>query len=87
MDGNPETACDWARRSVQHNPNYLPGWTSLASSAARTGREGEARMAAEHVLALEPAWTIQRAAQRYPNNAPEKSAPLRQGLRLAGLPE
>jgi TolB-like protein/class 3 adenylate cyclase len=87
VDGNPETACDWARRSVQHNPNYLPGWISLASSAARTGREVEARMAAEHVLALQPAYTIQRWAQLYPNNAPEKFAPLQQGQRLAGLPE
>ena len=70
LDGNPETACDWARRSVQHNPNYLPGWIALASSAAMTGREVEARMAAEHVLALEPAYTIQRGAQRLSDQRP-----------------
>lgn len=87
VDGNLEAACEWARRSVQHNPNYLPGWTSLASSAALTGREVEARMAAEHVLALEPAYTIRRAALRLPNSAPEKFAAMQRGLHLAGLPE
>jgi TolB-like protein/class 3 adenylate cyclase len=87
LDGNAETAYDWARRSVQHNPNYLPGWISLASSAALTGREVEARMAAKQVLALEPAYTIQRGARRLPTSAPEKFAALQQGQRLAGLPE
>ena len=87
LDGNPETAYDWARRSVQHNPNYLPGWITLASSAAMTDREVEARMAAKHVLALEPAYTIQRGATRLPTSAPEKFAAIQQGLRLAGLPE
>ena len=87
VDGNPEVAYDWARRAVQHNPNYLPGWITLASSAAMTGRETEARMAAKHVLELEPAYTIRRGAKRLPTSAPEKFAPIEQGLRLAGLPE
>jgi TolB-like protein/class 3 adenylate cyclase len=87
LDGNPESAYDWALRSVQHNSNYLPGWITLASSAAMTDREVEARMAAKHVLALEPAYTIQRGATRLPTSAPEKFAAIRQGLRLAGLPE
>jgi hypothetical protein len=87
VDGDPVTPCDWARRSVQHNPNYLPGWIELASSAASTGRDAEARMAAEHVLALNPEYTLGRASRVYPNAAPEKSVSIRRGLRLAGLPE
>ncbi|TAJ36393.1 MAG: adenylate/guanylate cyclase domain-containing protein [Reyranella sp.] len=87
VDGDPVAACDWARRSVQHNPNYLSGWIELASAAASTGREAEARMAAEHVLALDPAYTIGRGNRGIPNAAPEKYASIRQGLRLAGLPE
>jgi hypothetical protein len=38
-DGDPVTACDWARRSVRHNPKYLAGWIAFASSAA-FGRQG-----------------------------------------------
>ena len=87
VDGDPVTACDWARRSVQHNPNYLSGWIELASAAASTGREAEARMAAEHVLALDPAYTIGRASRLLPNAVPEKYVPIHRGLRLAGLPE
>ena len=87
VDGDPATACAWARRAVQHNPNYLPGWGALASSAAAIGRLDEARDATRRVLALEPGFSIGRLLRRYPISAPEKLAPVFEAMRRAGLPD
>jgi adenylate cyclase len=85
VDGDAATACDWAQRAVRLGPNYLPGWTTLAASAAATGRDTEARIAAEHVLALNPAFSIRKRIQE--TGAHEILAPYFEGMRRAGLPE
>src|SRR6185436_4158391 len=88
ISGNPEKASDWARRAVQHNPNYLPGWTALASSAALLGRDAEAKAAAEALLGLDPLFSISRLVRRFPRlGNPEKSEPFYEGLRRAGVPD
>ena len=87
---DPETAYDWARRSVQHNPNYLPGWISLASSAAMTGREVEARMAAKHVLATRTCVYNPAGCKAFADQQPEKFAALHHdnaSLRTARMTE
>lgn len=86
LQAEQETAVHWAYRAVRHNPNYLPGWTALAAGAALTGRHDEAREAAEHVLALDPTYSISQGRDRYPNAAPEKFQILAEGLLRAGLP-
>ncbi|MCX7365251.1 MAG: helix-turn-helix domain-containing protein [Alphaproteobacteria bacterium] len=86
IDGDVGAAGLWARRAVQHNPNYLPGWYALAAVAGSTGSADEARVAARQVLALDPAFSIARLARRYPIDAPEKFEIVFQGLRKAGLP-
>jgi TolB-like protein len=87
VDDDPETACGWARRAVQHNPNYLPGWIALAASAANAGRDDEARSAAAQVIVLEPAASIARLHGRYPTSVPEKFEKILDGLRRAGIPD
>ncbi|MET3844589.1 winged helix-turn-helix domain-containing tetratricopeptide repeat protein [Bradyrhizobium sp. OAE829] len=87
VGGNLETAHDWAHRAVQHNPNYVPGWAALASSAASTGRDAEAKMAAETLLGLDPQFSISRHIRRYPISRREKFAHYYEGLRRAGVPD
>ena len=85
VDGDAATAYDWAQRAVQLSRNYLPGWTALAASAAVIGRDTEARTAAEHVLVLNPTFSIRMRAQDF--GAREMLAPYFEGMRRAGLPE
>jgi tetratricopeptide (TPR) repeat protein len=87
VGGNLEMACDWANRAVQHNPNYLPGWVVLASSAAWNGRDAEARAAAETLLGFDPQFSISRLARRYPAATREKFEAYFEGLRRAGVPD
>ena len=87
LDGDPEAAYAWAQRAVQHNPNYLPGWTSLVASAAAIGRLDEARAATRRVFALEPGYSIGRLRGRYPMSGPEKFEPVFESMRRAGIPD
>ena len=80
-------ASDWAHRAVQHNPNYLPGWTALASSAALLGRDAEAKAAAETLLGLDPQFSISRLIRRYPIAMRDKFETYYEGLRRAGVPD
>lgn len=82
-----ETAVHWGQRAVRHNPNYLPGWVALAASSALTGRDDEARKAAERILTMDPTYRIHQRRGIYPNTAPEKFIILTEGLIGAGLPE
>ena len=87
LDGNLEMASDWAHRAVQHNPNYLPGWVVLASSAASLGRDAEAKAATQTLLGLDPKFSISRLIRRYPVAMRDKFEPYYEGLRRAGVPE
>lgn len=80
-------ACEWAYRAVQHNPNYLPGWSVLASSAASVGRDAEAKAAAETLLRLDPRFSISRLVRRYPVAIRDKFETYFEGLRRAGIPD
>jgi TolB-like protein len=87
MLGEPGTAIHWARRAVQHNPNYLPGWVSLAAGAALTDRRDEARKAVERISTMDPTYRIRKRRGLYPTAAPEKVEIVIEGLLRAGLPE
>ncbi len=69
-----------AKRAVRHNPNYLPGWRSLAA-AAQLGQAIVARQAAEHLMVLNPAFTVGGFVRRYPYSAPEMWQSYFDGLR------
>ena len=85
--GDHEAAIDWARRSVQHNPNYLPGWLALAIGAAMTGRDDEARAAVARILALDPAYSMGHRRRLFPFMSNASSSPLGAALRRVGMPE
>ena len=87
LGGNLEMACDWANRAVQHNPNYLPGWVVLASSAASMGRDAEAKAAAQTLLKLDPQLSVSRLVRRYPVAIRDKFETYYEGLRRAGVPD
>jgi len=87
VGGNPEMARDWARRAVQYNPKFLPGWSALASSAASLGGDAEAKAAAEALLGLDPQFSISRLARRFPVAAHAKFETYYEGLRRAGVPD
>ena len=87
VGGNLEMARDWAHRAVQHNPNFLPGWSALASSAASLGRDAEAKAAAETLLGRDPQYSISRLARRFPVAAHDKFEAYYEGLRRAGVPD
>jgi TolB-like protein len=88
VSGNLEMAHAWAHRAVQHNPNFLPGWVALASSAALLGKVAEAKAAAEALLGLDPQFSISRLIRRFPRlGMREKSEPFYEGLRRAGVPD
>jgi hypothetical protein len=59
----------------------------LAAGAALTGRDDEARKAVEHILLLDPAYSVHQRRVQYPNAAPEKFQILTESLLRAGLPE
>ncbi|MBR1147497.1 winged helix-turn-helix domain-containing protein [Bradyrhizobium sp. AUGA SZCCT0431] len=86
VGGNLELARDWAHRAVQHNPNFLPGWTALASSAALMGRDAEAKAAAETLLGLDPQFSISLLVRRFPVVS-DKFETYYEGLRRAGVPD
>ena len=87
IGGNLEMAREWAHRAVQHNPNYLPGWTTLASSAASLGKDAEAKEAAKALLGLDPQFSISRLIRRYPVAMRDKFETYYEGLRRAGVPD
>ena len=87
ISGDVEAAYANALKSVQANAHYVPGWRSLASTAAQLGREAEAREAAAKLLEINPKFTIAAFAARFPFSRPERIAPALDGLRKAGLLE
>ena len=87
LSGNAKTAREWALRGVQHNANYAAGWWVLAASSAALGNKAEAEKAVQHILALDPAFSISGFVEKYPTGRPSVLQPLVQGLRMAGVPE
>jgi adenylate cyclase len=87
LSGNATTAREWALRGVQHNANYAPGWWVLAASSAALGNKVEAEEAVQHILALDPAFSISGFVQKYPTRGPDVLQSFVQGLRTAGVPE
>lgn len=87
LASDTEAAYAWALRSVQHNANFGPGWSSLAAAASATGREEEAANAAERLLVLQPDFSVGWYSRRYPEGAQQSYRPIFDGLRRAGLPD
>jgi TolB-like protein/Flp pilus assembly protein TadD len=86
LTGRYEEARASARLSVQLNPDFSVCHLFLAAALVRLGLQEEADREAQRVLALDPAFTIQRLSRRL-GFAQAVAAPLADAWREAGLPD
>jgi TolB-like protein/class 3 adenylate cyclase len=88
--GADDEAIAWLRRGIEANRNQPMLHFHLAAALARLGALGEARIAAEAGLALNPGFTIRRYRARLWSDNPTYLA-FREGnyeaMRMAGIPE
>jgi len=82
-----DEAAEWARRSLQINPDFPSGLRLLAASLGQMGRIDEARAALEQLLRLVPGQTVETVRNQFLYKAPENMERYLDGLHKAGLPE
>jgi adenylate cyclase len=82
-----EEAAEVLRRCVRAAPDWRPLQVWLAAACAQMGSMDEARIAAQHVRRIEPAFTIARWVGFEPYARPQDAGKIAEGLRKAGLPE
>jgi adenylate cyclase len=83
-------ARSWAERALQENPNSYSALRMSAASNALLGRMEDARKAMARLRQIDPALRVADLDKCGPRRRPEDSArltQLREGLRVAGLPE
>jgi len=83
-NGNWDEAARWCRRSLQENASYSAPAKVLAAASAALGRKGDARVAWQSLLALEPGFRLEEyLGQRAPFVDPDLSGAYAAHLRLA----
>ncbi len=87
LAGRYNEACLWAKKVLDHRPDWMAALRLLAASSALGGRLEEAREPMGHVRQLDPMLRISDLKDVYPFHRPEDLAKLEEGLRKAGLPE
>jgi adenylate cyclase len=85
--GDVVAARDIASRVLIEKPSWLTAQTVLAAALWNLGREDEARVTVEKILANHPNLTARRWAQGLPYRHQKDLEALVTPLRLAGLPE
>jgi TolB-like protein len=85
--GNYEEALSWAQRSLTANANFRPTHWILIAANAQLGRIDSAARLLKAFLVLEPGATVARIWAGQPQQDPERTRAILDGLRLAGLPE
>ena len=86
--GRDEEAVEWARKTVQANPQFPGGLRTLAASYGSLGRLTEAETAREKLQVLLPNLTIAQLRESLPYfKDPDDLERYLDGLRRAGLPE
>jgi adenylate cyclase len=86
VDGRGERAVEFARRSIRENPTYTSAHRLLVMALMMTSRRAEGREAAQELLRLEPALTVERFQQRYPGSASKHVERFCAALTEAGIP-
>jgi adenylate cyclase len=79
-------AVETARRGVRLNPNFSSTHRALVAALAHLDHNAEAEQAAQHLLRVEPTFTITEWDARSRWKYPAKENMIA-GLRKAGLPE
>jgi tetratricopeptide (TPR) repeat protein len=77
----------WARRALEHRPDFLNALRLLAASSALGGRMEEAEKMVQQLLRLNPTLRISDLKDVYPFHRPQDLANLIEGLRTAGMPD
>jgi tetratricopeptide (TPR) repeat protein len=85
--GRYEVAVDWAKRSIQINPDDEFGYRTLAASYAQLGRLELARAAVAEELRIDPDLTLGRVRDQNRSSDPDFRDRFLDGLRKAGLKE
>jgi len=88
LDGNPESALEWVRKTMQlhrHTGYWVPAIS--AAALAQAGRLDEARSAVEEARRELPRLSIGYLARALPVKHPGGLDPYLEALRMAGLPE
>ncbi len=86
--GRDEEAAEWARKTVEANPQFPGGYRTLVASYGHLGRLAEAEVAREKLQKLLPHLTIAQLRERLPYfRDPDDLERYLDGLRKAGLPE
>ncbi len=80
-------ASELARRSLRANRTHTSTLRALAIAEVFLGRQAEAEQAAQRLLALEPAFTVNGFLQRSPSSLYQTGAMWAEALRSAGIPE
>jgi adenylate cyclase len=78
-----EEAASWARRAIQHRPDYPHAQYLLASALGHLGRLGEARAALDECERLQPGFVAKRARWE-PYQDPARNSHIHDGVRKAG---
>jgi adenylate cyclase len=84
--GHHEAAAAVIRRAIRSKPGFSISHMMLAATLAKLGRMGEAKAAAERVLALQPNFSSSAQCAAI-GCVPVLAEPLIAALRAAGLPE
>jgi adenylate cyclase len=85
MKDDLETALEYARRSANEMPRWLPAGTAVVVAAIRNNRPEEARQAAHRILQLSPTYTVASRINVF--REVEFHEMMADALRKAGLPE
>jgi adenylate cyclase len=87
LAGRRNEARLWAKKALEHRPDFLNALRLLAASSALSERKEEAEKIMQQLLQLNPTLRISHLKDVYPFRRPEDLANLIEGLRKAGLPE
>lgn len=77
----------WATRALAQRPDHILALWSSAIANALSGDIEEARRFMPRIRQLHPELRLSTLKEYYPVRRPEEFEMLREGLRLAGLPE
>ena len=77
----------WAKKALEHRPDFLAALRLLAASSTLGGRTEEAEKIVQQLLQLNPALRISDLKDVYPFRRPEDLTNLIEGFRRAGIPD
>lgn len=87
LAGRYDEARLWAKKALEHRPDFLAALRLVAAGSALGGRPEEAHKTMQHLLQLNPTLRISDLKDVYPFHRSEDLANLIEGFRKAGMPE